>query len=99
MNHAQISTTQREIEQLLYVATNYASMEVYDNDREFAKRIAVVPVNPKEVYHFVTLHWSQILSRHNCFDLGSWMVCKATPPCFRNPNEVPTASLDHPMGK
>ena len=49
INHAQISITQREIEQLLYMATNYASMEVYDNHREFAKRIAVVPVNPNEV--------------------------------------------------
>jgi hypothetical protein len=49
MKHAHISITQREIEQLLYMATNYASMEVYDNHREFAQRIAVVPVNPKEV--------------------------------------------------
>jgi hypothetical protein len=49
MNHAHISITQLEIEQLLYTATDYFSTAVYDHHREFAKRIAVVPVNPKEV--------------------------------------------------
>jgi hypothetical protein len=49
MNHAHIAITQREIEQLLYIATEYSSPAVYDHHREFAKRIAVVPVNPKEV--------------------------------------------------
>jgi hypothetical protein len=49
INHAHISITQREIEQLLHIATNYSSEAVYDNHREFARRIAVVPVNPKEV--------------------------------------------------
>jgi hypothetical protein len=48
-NHAYISITQREIEQLLCTATNYSSMAVYDHPMEFAKRIAVVPVNPKDV--------------------------------------------------
>jgi hypothetical protein len=47
-NHAYISITQREIEQLLCMATSYSSMAVYDHPMEFAKRIAVVPVNPKE---------------------------------------------------
>jgi hypothetical protein len=49
MNHAHISITQREIEQLLYIATDYSSTSVYDHHGEFAKRFAVVPVNPKEV--------------------------------------------------
>ena len=48
-NHAYISITQREIEQLLGTATNYSSMGVHDHPMEFAKRIAVVPVNPKDV--------------------------------------------------
>jgi hypothetical protein len=51
-NQAHISVTQREIEQLLgmatAMATDYSSMEVQDDPMEFAKRIAVVPVNPKE---------------------------------------------------
>jgi hypothetical protein len=48
-NHAHVKITQREIEQLLFTATDYSSKEVYDNPMEFAKRIAVVPVNPTEV--------------------------------------------------
>jgi hypothetical protein len=48
-NHAFIAITQREIEQLLCTATDYSSMAVYDQPMEFARRIAVVPVNPKEV--------------------------------------------------
>jgi hypothetical protein len=48
-NHAYISITQREIEQLLDTATDYASMSVCDHPMEFAKRFAVVPVDPKEV--------------------------------------------------
>ena len=49
MNHAHISITQREIEQLLYIATEYSSTAVCDHYREFARRVAVVPVDPKEV--------------------------------------------------
>jgi hypothetical protein len=49
MNHAFISITQREIEQLLCMATDFSSMAVDDHPMEFARRIAVVPVNPKEV--------------------------------------------------
>ena len=48
-NLAKISITQREIEQLLCTATNYSSKKVYDNPMAFARHIAVVPVNPKEV--------------------------------------------------
>jgi hypothetical protein len=48
-NHAHVKITQREIEQLLLTATDYSSKEVFDNPMEFARRIAVVPVNPKEV--------------------------------------------------
>ena len=35
-DHANVSITQREIEQLLCTATNYSSKEVYDNPVEFA---------------------------------------------------------------
>jgi hypothetical protein len=51
-NRAHISITQREIEQLLGMATAMGtdfSTEVQGDPMEFAKRIAVVPVNPKEV--------------------------------------------------
>jgi hypothetical protein len=52
-NRAHISITQREIEQLLgmatAMATDYSSTEVQGGPMEFAKGIAVVPVNPKEV--------------------------------------------------
>jgi hypothetical protein len=48
-NQAHVSITQHEIEQLLYTATDYSSREVYDNPMKFARRIAVVPVNPKEI--------------------------------------------------
>ena len=48
-NHAHVKITQREIEQLLFTATDYSSKEVFDNPMEFASRIAVIPVNPREV--------------------------------------------------
>jgi hypothetical protein len=44
-----VAITLCEIEQLLRAATDYPSKEVYDNPMEFAKRITVVPRNPKEV--------------------------------------------------
>jgi hypothetical protein len=49
VNLAHISIKQREIEQLLHIATQFYSMAVCDNHKEFAKQIAVVPVNPKEI--------------------------------------------------
>lgn len=44
-----VAITLCEIEQLLHAATDYPSREVYDNPMEFARRITVVPRNPKEV--------------------------------------------------
>ena len=55
-NHAHISITQREIEQLLGMATamapDYSSMEVQDDPMEFAKRIAVVPASALTQTHW-----------------------------------------------
>ena len=48
-NLADISITQREIEQFLIAATNYSSKDVYANPMAFARRIAVVPINPTKV--------------------------------------------------
>jgi len=48
-NHAHISITQREIEQLLCRATDYSVKGMYDNPMRIARQIAVVPVNPTEV--------------------------------------------------
>jgi len=48
-NHAHISITQREIEQLLCTATDYSVKGMYDNPMRIARQIAVVPVNPTEV--------------------------------------------------
>jgi len=45
-NHSRVSITQREIEQLLCTATNYSPTEAFDYPTEFARHIAVVPVNP-----------------------------------------------------
>jgi len=45
-NQARVSITQREIEQLLCTATDYSPKEAYDYPTEFARHIAVVPVNP-----------------------------------------------------
>ncbi|KAJ1464793.1 hypothetical protein T484DRAFT_3050065 [Baffinella frigidus] len=50
MNHANISITQREIEQLLCIAAKNSSMAVYDHlQASQARTLAIVPVNPKEV--------------------------------------------------
>jgi hypothetical protein len=48
-DHAKVSITKREIEQLLCTATDYSAKGMYDNPMRIAKQIAVVPVNPTEV--------------------------------------------------
>ncbi|KAJ1466457.1 hypothetical protein T484DRAFT_2478116 [Baffinella frigidus] len=50
-----VSITLCEIEQLLCAATDYPSREVYDSPMEFVRRITVVPRNPKQLYHSLTL--------------------------------------------
>ena len=48
-DHANVSITQREIEQLLCTATDYSVKGMYNNPTRIAKQIAVVPINPTEV--------------------------------------------------
>ena len=46
---SRVALTLREIEELLRAATDYPSKEIFDNPMEFARGIAVIPRNPKEV--------------------------------------------------
>ena len=48
-DHANVSITQREIEQLLCTATDYSVKGMYNNPTRIAKQITVVPVNPTEI--------------------------------------------------
>jgi len=48
-DHANVSITQREIEQLLCTATDYSVKGMYNNPTRIARQIAVVPVNPTEI--------------------------------------------------
>jgi hypothetical protein len=47
-----VAITLCEIEQLLRAATDYPSEEMYENPMDFAKRITVVPRNPRKILSF-----------------------------------------------